>query len=491
MAKLKKSGGTTPTERHLAQLCEKTFLHLWSYPNLHRDQGGCKELCDLLVVFGKDVIIFSDKSCAFPNSGDITKDWQRWFRKAIKKSADQIFGAERWIKTNPNRIFLDGKCEACLPIELPSPDTIRFHRIVVARGAGPRCSEFFGGDTGSLMVHNDIIGKAHIDPNMGSFNVFKVGQIDPDKGFVHVLDDTNLEIVLTELDTVADFVDYLIKKERLYLSDRMVWATGEEDLLAYYLTHMNKDGEHDFDFSKDQDLIVIDDCYAGMAADHQYIAKKLADKESYLWDRLIDHIGRHVLEGTLAFGDEFNVSDHEKGLHVLASESRLARRGLAKALLDRIESAPENRPSVRVVVSGDSKGTGYCFLIYPYRQGDDYEEYRRKRSGMLVCYCKVMKLKFPELEWTVGIAMEPAGVKGGSEDLVYLDGTDWTEIDRKEARLIQKKMGILKSPRISHFHDEEYPKLDDGTWSPGTAQRLNRRERRAKQAKQKRKKKNQ
>lgn len=54
-----KSIGVTPTEHLLAELCEQTFLTLWSYPNPFKDDG--KELCDLLVVFGDHVFIFFDR----------------------------------------------------------------------------------------------------------------------------------------------------------------------------------------------------------------------------------------------------------------------------------------------------------------------------------------------------------------------------------------------------------------------------------------------
>jgi hypothetical protein len=62
-----RSKGSTASERLLADLGEQAFLNLWSYPNLFYDkkQGGMgdgKELCDMLVVCGDDVIIFSDKS---------------------------------------------------------------------------------------------------------------------------------------------------------------------------------------------------------------------------------------------------------------------------------------------------------------------------------------------------------------------------------------------------------------------------------------------
>jgi len=41
-----KSAGVTPTERLLADFCERSFLKLWSYPNPYKDDGH--ELCDLL-----------------------------------------------------------------------------------------------------------------------------------------------------------------------------------------------------------------------------------------------------------------------------------------------------------------------------------------------------------------------------------------------------------------------------------------------------------
>ena len=75
---IEKSKGTTESERLLADLCEKTFLGFWSYPNLFRDQGGGKEICDLVVIFGNHIILFSDKSCEYPDTGNTQHDWARW-----------------------------------------------------------------------------------------------------------------------------------------------------------------------------------------------------------------------------------------------------------------------------------------------------------------------------------------------------------------------------------------------------------------------------
>src|SRR5688500_8704651 len=86
------SAGTTATERLLARFAHRTFLTFWSYPNIYRDQANKgKEVCDLLVVFGNHLIIFSDKDCTFPD-GRVEVAWSRWFRRAIAKSADQLWG---------------------------------------------------------------------------------------------------------------------------------------------------------------------------------------------------------------------------------------------------------------------------------------------------------------------------------------------------------------------------------------------------------------
>jgi hypothetical protein len=87
--------GTTDSERALARLARKAFLSLWSYPNVYSDEGRSggkgdgKELVDLLVGFGNDVLLFSDKHCAFPQAVDITVAWPRWYKRAVEKSARQ------------------------------------------------------------------------------------------------------------------------------------------------------------------------------------------------------------------------------------------------------------------------------------------------------------------------------------------------------------------------------------------------------------------
>jgi hypothetical protein len=124
------SEGITPSVKLLAELRDRSFLRLWSYPNLFEKPN--KELTDLFVVFGKDVINFADKSCGYPNSGKSGQDWSRWYRSSITDSVHQINQAERWIRSYPDKIFLDKKCAVRWPLFLPGVTNVRVHRICVA-----------------------------------------------------------------------------------------------------------------------------------------------------------------------------------------------------------------------------------------------------------------------------------------------------------------------------------------------------------------------
>ena len=58
----------------------------------------------MLVVFGNDVILFSDKSIKFPVHDNVQVAWGRWYRAAVLDSAKQLFGATRWVRDHPESI---------------------------------------------------------------------------------------------------------------------------------------------------------------------------------------------------------------------------------------------------------------------------------------------------------------------------------------------------------------------------------------------------
>jgi hypothetical protein len=354
---IEKAGGFTEAERYLRALCERTFLSMWSYPSVFRDQGreNCgdgKEVCDLLVVFDNDILIFSDKHCKFASEGDLKVNWCRWYKAAVRDSVKQIWGAERWIKSFPDRLFLDRKCTQPLPVNLPPIEQARFHRIIVAHEASLRCREKFGG-SGSLMMIPDIIGPAHYSDSEMQVMPFAVGQVDPQKGFVHVLDDTSLAILMTELDTISDFVGYLDKNERFIKASRLGFAAGEEELLAEYLKKVNADGEHDFIFDGDDARIgLIEGFWEDFRTSPQRAAQKKANEISYCWDALIERFSHNAMMGTQYRSSIGGFSGTERSLRFLAREKRTRRRILAESLIGMINAYPGRMIATRVVPPG-------------------------------------------------------------------------------------------------------------------------------------------
>ncbi len=229
---IEKSKGLTLSERKLAALGYQTFLRLWSYPNPYKMQLNGKELCDLLIVFDNHIIIFSDKDCTYGSSGNVQVDWRRWYKKAIQKSAEQLVGAKSWIIRCPDRIAIDAKCSKALPLKIEITPETKFHLIAIAHGASNECKRYFSGGDGGLCINSRIIGKMHTGENCEPFCIGKV--FDDPENFIHVFDDASYTNVLSELDTIQDFLRYLDARKELLLT-KEVLAESENDILASHM----------------------------------------------------------------------------------------------------------------------------------------------------------------------------------------------------------------------------------------------------------------
>ena len=478
-----RSVGETASERYLAQLADKSFLNLWSYPNVFIDKradagGDGKELCDLLVVCGDDILIFSDKTVGWPDGKDEGLAWKRWFKRAIAKSVDQIRGAERWITTYPDRIFLDRKCTQRLPLPLPPADRRHVHGIAVALGAGKACRKHFEGGSGSLAVRPALKGEAHMSGN--DFEPFAIGDVNPDGSYIHVLDDATLDIVLGELDTITDLACYFKKKEELIRSGRLVWADGEEDMVAYYMTHLNAAGEHDFALTNGRSLTaggrfrIEGGTYGEMRRNQQYLAKKQADRNSYVWDELIKQFTTHMMAGTSVVieGQSPEISESEEALRYMALVPRYLRRIFGESILEAIQRGQAADRFTRAMLPGPTeadRSTGFFFMtlqVAKWSLGGGYERYRQIRRSMLEAYALAVHEQNPFLDRVVGIATEPPDPRrrtGSSEDLVLMERPVWT--DELRASLAERKsvfnIMVQGNYRAVSLEGNEFPSAEE------------------------------
>lgn len=441
------------------RLARKSFLSLWCFPNLYRDtgrsggKGDGQELADALVIFNEHVLIFSDKHSKYPDNSNEQVAWSRWYRAAVKESANQLVGARNWIRRYPDRIFLDKGCTTPFAMPFPSADVAKFHLIAVTRGSLEACKAYFSNQSlGSLQIDMNLQGHAaHVEP-------FRVGRVLPEP-FIHVLDELTLDIVMGALDTVTDFVRYLERKEAFLCreSPRII-ASGEEQLAAIYLTKMNDDGQHDFvlpqaDGEKLPHAVYLaEGFWEGLVENPQYLAKKAADEISYSWDALIEHFVTHGGSGP----------DLERALRLLASESRFSRRHLSEQLIDCMSmQLPDSARFARIAASVDDPQRVYVFLILDPAFAPSPDEYREARRTLLYAFCAVTKLLVPDAHYVIGLATEPMGTEGASEDLWAMDVRPpyWTEEREQEARELRLEFDIFNDGRTKKHtgYSQEFP----------------------------------
>lgn len=111
------------------------------------------------------------------------------------------------------------------------------------------------------------------------------------------------------------------------------------------------------------------------------MAKREADKGSYMWDALIEYQAAFVRAGP-AIGlphVEPETIDHERILRALASEPRLGRRELASHFRYALSKSVPGNKFARMILSNDTKTRGYVFLTVPMTRDHGYQEYRELR----------------------------------------------------------------------------------------------------------------
>ncbi len=381
-------------------VCRESFLSLWSCANPRGKTTG-KELADILVVCDPDIVLVSVKEIGLSITADPAVQRQRWWKKAIEQSADQLYGADRILRGSKNVVLADGT----EGLAIPPPDRLRVHRIAVALGSEGKVPLKFG---------------------------------DFGKGFVHVLDERSFTVLLRELDTITDLTTYLTRKEQ-FLGKTSPIFEREEDLLAFYLKYQRSFPE--------ADVIILDsDLWTTFSSGADYRKRRELDQASYMWDRLIETISIDLQVDKFGFGS--GVRDAEIGLRVMAREDRFSRRILGKQFrkfLDRTET-------IRARMMPAPSGIVYVLLACPHDTG------RQIRTDELQLRCFVARGLFPKAQTVIGIATERhERGKGYSLDLTCLHQATWTTEDQERMEGIQKDLGYFVNPTQTTAHEDEYP----------------------------------
>lgn len=460
-----KSSGTTPTEKRLVSLGYHTFLRLWSFPNPYKKQDHGKELCDLLVIFGEHIIIFSDKDCKYGSTDDPCVDWRRWYKRAILHSVRQLLGAKLWIEQHSDKICLDPKCEQSFPLEIKLTKNTKFHLIAVAHGSSEACKHYFSGGDGGLLINTHIVGEEHYAEKCAPFTV---GLINNDPSlFIHVFDDASYAAILQELDTIQDFINYLDSRKKLLLAYKIV-VTGEKELLAMHLQGLmigRRDGlaihiDPDFDHT-----IIPEGGWDSTISSPQYSEWKRRLAASYFWDELLQRTFYYVENGLSDHTTIPSINSQSELFYWLAKEDRLHRLALSQAFLSFYHGLKSDYRGTRTIYSDDDPSICYVLFFLPQVSAASEEEYRTVRRNMLTDYCHIAKASLPAVKTVIGIAHEAPQAPTSSEDFIYLDTSEWSEEDQKQSLAVREEyiaQGLLAPQKLY------YSTIDPQKWGAHT-----------------------
>lgn len=392
--------GITPSERFVASLCERSFLRLWTHPNPKGKKD--KELCDCLIVCGPHIIIISVKENEYKDTGDRT-GWERWEKAAIRKSASQIWGAERWLDTVEEIMCHDGRI-----VTLPQRDERQYHRVSVSLG-----------------------GRGHVPIKWG----------DLGNGFVHVCDEYSLGAVFGALDTILDFVTFLRASEDLITSGVQLLFDGGgiESLVALYLMHGNSFNIQPDSEQKPDMLILLDDLWEKFSESDEFKAIQRDLGNSYIWDRLIEDYTSDLLTDGMFDMHSKEVTDNELALVTMALQPRGHRAVLAESFMEFLQNS-ELKVAARAAQGYDD--TAFVFLI-----GESSD--REHRTRELALRCLVIRGRLHGVTTVVGIATDRPGTSdiGYSSDIVYIHLPEWSSELEEKVVSIQADLGYCKNTK--------------------------------------------
>lgn len=380
----------TPSEEFVSRLCAQSFLPFWSY--LSPIGKNNKELCDVLIVCGNNVVIVSVKDISVSDHHDEAVQFERWTRKAIDDSAQQIYGAERFLNSVDEIFTRDG-----IIIKIPHKSKRRIFRVAIAFGSKPDFPLLYG---------------------------------DFGRGFVHVFDEQSTSIVLNELDTITDFTDYLIAKED-FLAKCKVLIPSEADFLAIYLqTGLKFDGKFDT-------ITCGDDEWGLYVKSDDYLNWQKDILPSYIWDELVNTMHKHHVRPETS---KERVQQLEEAVRHINLEPRINRIELGKVLLDAIEKKVSRR-MIRPL-----PGSKHTYVFIPLSK----KNWEGKESELKIC-CTIARADNLEAETIIGIAIgQSPTTRELYFDYCYLHLPEINDEFIRRAKVVQQELGYFKAPVISH-----------------------------------------
>ena len=434
----------TPTEQLLSNYAERVFLPLWSYPSPYSTPQ--QELCDLLAVAEDNIFIFSDKNInlSLPDSANASPEdfavyWNRWFKKAVKKSAAQLWGAESHLKQK-KEIYLNQKCDKAILLSCDMTKA-NYHLVLIANGANEAMKRMCNpSDIPTLVINSFLQGTK--DHKLSTMNIFRIGELDKTRTFVHVFDTWSFKFVMQHFDTATDLIGYLTERRNLLrVKCKGAIIDDERAFVVHYYRHYDKSKkQYSFPTNPSECLWI----QGGNDMNNPVLRKieglKKADQNSYFWDYIINLcIENHRNKITTP-----EYSAICRVLAIMARENRFTRRCLSNNILDIIKRTQEDARRVRAVHSETTHGVVYVFYV-AQRGNLTIEQDTECRGEILQAYTVLVLEKYSSYRECIGLSFGAGGDIDTSNHLfAYVNREFLTSDLKKRAHRLQNRFRLLK-----------------------------------------------
>lgn len=334
----------TKSEEWAYNLCRDSFFSLFSFVNPIGKKG--KELCDVIIICGKDIVLISVKEININLTDNYDVDYNRWNTRAIEDSVKQLNGAERFLKAVSSFKLKGSEEEIELPIEK------NFFKIALA---------------------------------IGGRGKFPITESIRNNGYVNIMDEVSFHSITLELDTITDFISYLREKQTK-LSNVYFTGNGEEDLLAYYLFN-------EFNFPDKTYLVFDEGLYKSLKKDKLYIKEKKERQESYIWDFIINHSAQNHF--TQNGYNTKSLNNLMKAYEIMAQETRFER----VKLVNNLNEVIKTNIRARIYFSPSFNHVIYVFVSGKFNN-------QKERLKELEIRCMVAAFLMNKSAVVIGIAWE-------------------------------------------------------------------------------------
>jgi hypothetical protein len=356
--------GETKSEKNIINLVKKTNLNYWTISNPYGYRGY--EMCDALVIFNNNIIIISDKEKDDDNIDskiELGKKWKNFY-KSIKKSEDQLTIAKNWILNNPGEIYYDKLATQKLEVNIDFTK-VKFHLISTISNWTDIGKEYLN-NRGNLLINTD-------DKIQGKNRVLTTYNREKDGSFLHMFDEESFKMILDELDTSTDFIDYLNERELFFVKNKkkgiVIKSETELSLLGTYIKSkcigvkknvfdnigLNSNNILEFDSGIYEKIKTTDSekLFDSQKAD-SLVIDDLITNLSYVGD--IEHSGIKV-------DYKPEDCDYRSGLEILAELSRAERIQLQQMLLDLFNSNKKVTHDISKVAFIENENGANLFVI--------------------------------------------------------------------------------------------------------------------------------